>query len=497
MPPVPPESRWAKVPGGAFARGVVTLASGTAIAQLLLVLAVPLLTRLYTPADYGVLAVYASTITVLVVVASLRYEAAIPLPEDDLVAGSLLALTFTFLAVTATVVGVLIWLLGDAFVLAMKVPALGPYRWLILAGFLGAGTYQALTYWAIRRHDFARVARTRLTLGAGQVITQVALGLAHTGAPGLLVGDVVGRVVGGGGLAFFAVRDRPLAHVTRTSLLAVAVRYRRFPLLTTWSGLLNVASLQLPSIVFAASFGAAAAGLYALSFKTLLLPTMLVSQAVGQVFLSRAAAVVREPERLRQLTERTALVLFGVGLPVFAAVALGGPRIYATLMGSQWEQAGRYAQVLAPWFVVWCVSNPLSGLLSVREWQASALAFSAVEFALRLGSLLLGAHRGSPMLAVVLLSASGVVISLASIARFMLAGHSSIRQLLSPAARLLALAAACLLPGALLLQRGSASLGLLLGAAGVAVYYVVVLRSEAASVILQLPVDTREPTAVP
>src|SRR5215210_2142529 len=91
-------SPWASLQGGAFARHVVTLASGTALGQLLLVLALPVLTRLYTPADYGALAVYSSTLTVLVVLASLRYEAAIPLPEDDALAGSLLALTLAVLA---------------------------------------------------------------------------------------------------------------------------------------------------------------------------------------------------------------------------------------------------------------------------------------------------------------------------------------------------------------------------------------------------------------
>ena len=226
------------------------------------------------------------------------------------------------------------------------------------------------------------------------------LGLAKAGAPGLLVGDVIGRVAGGGGLAILAYRDRPFARVTGASLRAAAGRYRRFPLLTTWSNLFTIGSLQLPSILFSAGFGAAAAGLYALSYKMLVLPTMLVAQAVGQVFLARAATLSREPEALRRLTERTALALFACGLPVFCAVALGGPRLFATVMGSQWEQAGRYAQALAPWFAVWLVSNPLSGLLSVREWQGSALAFAAFEFALRLGALLIGTSRGSPMLAV-------------------------------------------------------------------------------------------------
>ena len=487
----------AQLSRGSFARSVVALASGTAVAQLLLALAVPLLARLYTPADYGSLAVYSSTLTVLLVMASLRYELAIPLPEDHTTAGSLLVLTFVLLGVTTVLVSLLVWVLGDAFVAAVKVPALFPYRWLIPLGFLGAGTYQALSYWAIRRSEFSRVARTKLSQGVAQVVAQVALGFARAGAPGLLIGDAIGRVSGAGGLAALALRDRPTVGVTRASLVAAARRYRRFPVLTTWAGLLNVGSLQFPSILFAASFGAAAAGLYALSYKMLVLPTMLVGQAVGQVFLSRAASVAQDPERLRRLTERTALVLFAGGLPIFAAVGLGGPRLFATLMGDKWEQAGRYAQVLAPWFVVWLVSSPLSGLFSVREWQGSALAFSAFEFVLRLGSLLIGAHRGSPMLAVVLLSASGVVISVSSIARFMLAGHSSIGRLIDPVVRLVALVAVCLLPAALALHSGSERLAAAAGVVAIAGYYLVVLRSEAASRILRLGADARTSEAVP
>jgi len=216
---------------------------------------------------------------------------------------------------------------------------------------------------------------------------------------------------------------------------------------------------------------------------------MLIAQAVGQVFLSRAAGLAREPERLRRLTERTALVLFACGLPVFATVALSGPWLFATIMGSQWEQAGRYAQVLAPWFVFWVVSNPLSGLLSVREWQGSALAFAGFEFSLRLGSLLIGARRGSPMLAVALLSASGVIIALASIARFLHAGHSSILHLAVPAVRLVALAAGLLLPAAAALYTGHQRLGILACGLAIAGYYAVVLRTEAASRILFLRPD--------
>ncbi|HEX2220723.1 MAG TPA: lipopolysaccharide biosynthesis protein [Gemmatimonadales bacterium] len=496
-PPTSGAPEWLRPLRGGFARSVLTLASGTAVAQLLLVLAVPVLTRLYTPADYGVLAVYSSTLAVLVVLASLRYEAAIPLPDDERTAGSLLVLTLGILAAMAALVSMLVWLLGDAFVTAVNVPALRPYLWLIPAGFVGAGAYQMLSYWAIRHREFRRVARTRLSQGGGQVVVQIALGIGGAGALGLIVGDLVGRVAGAGGLALAALRRRPVEGVTPASIRAVATRYRRFPLLTTWSGLFNIGSLQLASIVFSAAFGAAAAGLYAISFKVLVLPTMLVAQAVGQVFLSRAARLTAEPAHLRRLTERTALGLFAAGLPAFLTVALAGPQLFAVVLGREWEESGRYAQVLAPWFALWLVSNPLSGLLSVREWQGSALAFSAFELVLRLGALLVGAARGSPMLAVALLSAGGVIIATVSIVRFLLAGHSSAGRLLGPAVRVAVLAIACLLPAALILRAGHGRTALAVGALAIVAYYALVARSALAPGFLHLGADSSVAESAP
>src|SRR5262249_37408183 len=141
----------ARLPGGGFGRSVVTLASGTALAQLLLALAMPVLTRLYTPADYGSLAVYSSTLTVLLVCAPVRYEVAIPLPEDEPTAASLLVLTVSLLTGTAIILSLLVWVGGDGFVRVFKVPSLQPYLWLVPVGLFGAGMYQALSYWAIRR----------------------------------------------------------------------------------------------------------------------------------------------------------------------------------------------------------------------------------------------------------------------------------------------------------------------------------------------------------
>ena len=82
------------VPRGRFAKGVAVLAGGAALGQAITVLVSPILTRLYSPEDFGVFGVYASILGIVTVIASLRYEYALPFPEDGETAANILALCF-------------------------------------------------------------------------------------------------------------------------------------------------------------------------------------------------------------------------------------------------------------------------------------------------------------------------------------------------------------------------------------------------------------------
>ena len=69
--------------GEGVLHSVAKLAGGTAVSRLVVLMAAPLLTRIYTPDDFGVLAVYGSIVNIAVVLSSLRFEFAIPLPEQE------------------------------------------------------------------------------------------------------------------------------------------------------------------------------------------------------------------------------------------------------------------------------------------------------------------------------------------------------------------------------------------------------------------------------
>ena len=186
----------ALLPKGRLARGVTLLVTGTALGQVLVIAASPLLTRLYAPVDFGALAVFSAFLGILVAIGSLRYELAIPLAEDDERVVNLLVVTLIVGVVTSALTGVVVWQWGQAIVRSFNAELLEPLIWLLPVGLLVAGCSRGLLHWAIRRQDFGRISRTQISRSVGRVVTQVCLGVATTGPLGLLLGQIIGHSAG-------------------------------------------------------------------------------------------------------------------------------------------------------------------------------------------------------------------------------------------------------------------------------------------------------------
>lgn len=411
-------------PRGAYSRHVALLAGGTAFGQGIVVLFSPLLTRIYTPFDFGILATFSSFISVLLVVLSLRYEQAIPLPKQRYEALALLGLSLGLVVTITAIITLLLWALDGLLRQALGPVAL--YLWLLPLGLIGAGLYQALNYWALREQAFSPIARTRLSQGLGMVVTQLVLGMAGAGSAGLLIGDIVGRASGSWGLLTLlrGVPARELFDVG--NIFRVATRYVRFPLFSTGAAFLNVLSRQLPFIFLPSLFGNEVTGFFALAYRSLGLPSMLIGQAVGQVFFSKAAQLKSNPDKLAEFTVRTALGLLAFGIAVFGIIIVGGASVFEIVFGGAWKQAGFYAQILAPWYMLWLVSSPLSNLLAIREWQGASLAFASIELLSRGMALWLGWRLQSDSLMVGFMSLVGTGISLAATVWFLQAGYVSL-----------------------------------------------------------------------
>jgi O-antigen/teichoic acid export membrane protein len=379
----PSPAGWrALVPRGRFARSVALLAGSTAVGQAILVAASPLLTRYYTPGEFGVLAVHIAIVTLLTPLATGRYELAVPLPGDDVEAADVLALALACTAAFALLVGGVGWVAGGPITHALKVPALGRYVWVVPMALLGAGAYQVASAWAIRVREFGRIAGTRVTQSAWQAVVQVGGGLLAVGPLGLLLGDALGRTGGTLNLARLAWRrDRAaLTRATPAGMRRMAARYRDFPVFSSGAALLNSAGLQLPPLLFAALYDPTVAGLMGLAQAVVGMPSRLVGQAIAQVFMGEAARLVREdPARLEALflkLSRRLLLGGGVAIVLIGALA---PPLFALFFGARWHQAGVYVRWLAPMFMAQIVVSPLSQATAVLERQRLQLVADALR----------------------------------------------------------------------------------------------------------------------
>ncbi|WP_303905157.1 oligosaccharide flippase family protein [Thiohalomonas denitrificans] len=393
------------LPKNRFARSVSILAGGTAVGQGIVILASPLLTRLYGPEDFGLLAVYTALLGITTVVSSLRYQLAIPLPESDEEAAHVVALSLLVVLGMALLTALATFLFRHTIAEALNAPALADFLWLLPVGVLLTGIYQVFNYWAIRTGAFSAVARTKLMQGFSMVGVQLA---GFTLGPlALLLGQVTGHAAGVTGLGTLAVRQRwnVFKRVRLPGIGQAARRYKHFPLFSTWGSVFNAVGQQLPFLLLAALFSSGAAGVYLLAQRVLTAPMGLIGKGIADVFFS-SAAEARRNGVLGDLVADIHEKLAHIAMPPTLILALAGPEIFAIAFGQEWRQAGLFAQWMAPWGYLVLVTSPLSTLFSVLEKQFHEMLFQGLLLGTRLVALLFGAYLGDVLIAVALFSLS-------------------------------------------------------------------------------------------
>jgi O-antigen/teichoic acid export membrane protein len=355
-----------------FLYNVVILSGGTAFGQALVVLASPIITRLYTPQDMGYLSVYISLFSLVVVIASLRYEVAILLPEDDETSVNILALCLIIVVLFTIICGCVVFFAGDQIAIWVNAPKLGSYLWILPASMFGVGSYQVLSFWAIRKNAYIRISQTKLSQSIGQVLTQVGLGLLHVGLFGLLLGDAIGRIGGVGTLASITWRHNKdsLHSIRLNKILAVAKRYIRFPLIATGATLLNSINLFGPSILTNVLYGVQVTGWFSLSQMVLGIPSMLLATSLAQIYIGEAAKITKfKGQEQLVLFKKILRRLLVAGAPVIITIAIAAPFSFHYIFGPNWDNSAIYLVLLSPMFLIQFISSPISGVLDVMERQ--------------------------------------------------------------------------------------------------------------------------------
>ena len=380
--------------GSAFLKDVLKLSAGTLLGRSITIISLPVVTRLYSPEEFKLLAVYLSVISILSVIACFRLEIAIPLAKNDEDAVNLQLLALLVLFLFVSLVTAAVFLRPDEAAQLIGQPTIAPFLWLVPVGTAMVGSYAIFQFWATRLRRFGEISRTRIGQAVVGSATLLSLGWAGVAPLGLLLGNTLNTGAGGLSLGLSALRrDRVLyERVSITRMRAAFSSYYRYPVYSTPEALFNVAGLQVPILIIAAQ-GGDEAGFILLAIQVMTVPMTLLGGSVSQVYMSRL------PEEFRKgmvapftfdIVSR--LLLIGAG-PILLIGALG-PIIFPKIFGAQWTQAGEMLFWLAPWMVLQFIVSPVSTVMLVVGKQSAMLALTTIGLMLRVGATLFAPYSG-------------------------------------------------------------------------------------------------------
>ena len=334
-------------------KNVLTLMTGTTIAQALPLAITPFLTRLYTPAEFGLLALFMNLTVILSVVATGRYDLALMLPKEDKEAMNVLSLSVVLTLFTSCLVLSIVILFNEPITGLFKTPKFSTWLYLLPLSTLFYGIFQILCSWLNRQKQYVALAGSNVTLKTGTEITKLAVGInkkiSTTLSNGLIVGYMFGQFLASTILIIHFLKHewQKVKLINFKKTLFFAKLYKKFPIYNVPFSLISSFSQGFLVIAFISSGHPEAAGFFGFTKSAMFLPITLLSTSLGRVFFKEATVHFQTP-RLEEIAVKLFYGIAKLFTPFIVFIMFWAPEIFGYVFGKPWIEAGKYAAIFAP-----------------------------------------------------------------------------------------------------------------------------------------------------
>ena len=356
-------SRLLKLRRSRFLRSTATLSGGQLLATVIGFGFAPILSRLYTPEDYGVLASYTAVAVILGMIANLCLSRAVVAEADDDQAYALLGLCLILAAGFAALTLILVLLFGMIGFAGLE--QLGFWLFLLPATVLASGTGSALLGWANRRHRYRLMSVYQLVNVIGTSGGALVLAWAGFGARGLMTGYFIGQFAA---LLCVWIGNRDvlpsLRRLTWARMKRAGAAHRNYMIWTTPTALIENISSSSP-VLLLSLWGnmLAIVGHYNRARGLLMMPMGMLGSSIAQVFFRRAAQDMARDGHCRPIFWKLVAGMTAISLPSFTVLALIAPQLFTFVLGPQWGEAGHIARILAPVMALQLIVMPAAKVL--------------------------------------------------------------------------------------------------------------------------------------
>jgi O-antigen/teichoic acid export membrane protein len=357
--------------------------TGTAIAQAIPIAISPILTRIYTPNDFGLLSLFISITAILGSIANGRYELAIMLPEKDDEAINIAALSLLIAATFSVILLIIILIFNQGFSDLLGNKKIGFWLYFVPFVVLMTGLFNVLNYLNTRKQLYKDIAKANIYKSVGMTSVQLGLGFAKLGATGLISGQIVAQIISNYRLAKNAKKNYNIQAIKKSAITNLAKRYSDFPKFSMSAILANSLAYNLTNILISIYYNIATLGFYSLGQRLLGMPAALVGSSIGQVYFQEATIEKNKTGKAVNTFNKTSKKLFLLSIVFFTPLFFLLPIIFEIVFGKEWRVAGEYAQITLPFVASQFVVSAVSTTNSIFEkqkvsliWQLSLLSSS-------------------------------------------------------------------------------------------------------------------------
>lgn len=367
-----------------YAKNVLTLITGTSFAQAIPIALTPILTRIYTPADFGIFALFSAICLILTVIVTGRYELAIVVPEDDSEALNLVYLSIGLSFIISCFLLILILIFGKSIALLLNHPELINFLYLVPLSTFLLGTFQSLNYWFNRNKKYRIMASSRVLQSGIVGVTQLISGFYKLIQIGLVYGQIFGQLIS---LVYLSILFKLNVKECNRSIsiqciTEVAKKYKNFPKFLIVAHAFNTSSSQTPIILLNSLFTSVSAGYFMLTERILQAPISLVARAIGDVFRQEASYQYARTKECKKIYIVTLKRLILLSIIPFLLLFIFAEDIFIFAFGTEWGVAGEYARILTPMFFMRFITSPLSSMFTIAEAQKLDLIWQVMLFIL-------------------------------------------------------------------------------------------------------------------
>jgi lipopolysaccharide exporter len=395
-----------------FVKNVLVVMTGTAIAQALGFALSPVISRLFSPTDFGVFGSFGAVAGVIGAATTLQYSQAIILPKNNADAINLLGLSSLCTVVLTLLCLAACLIAPSALNDLMKTAGIWALG-LLVCGTLVSGLSQSFHAWCVRSKAFKQTSVSQVVRSVSSNGMQLGCGSVGIGAIGLVSSSVIADILATMNLGRVVWRDwRVHGHELGWShLRRLAAEYRDFPVYSATTNIINSLSLGLPMLLLTHFYGLAVAGAYAFAMRIVSAPMGFVLTALRQVLLQKAAEVHNEGKDLLSLYVKITISLFAVALLPSLILMIWAPQFFAWIFGTQWMLAGEFSSSLMIWLLFMFSNVPASLFGRIIRLQRQMFLYDVAMLLLRTASLYLGGRYFSPSTTILFYSCVGGVMN--------------------------------------------------------------------------------------